>query len=95
MAERLLSFENITKRLGGTTALRGVTLHLDSGEVLALLGENGAGKSTLIKALAGIHVPDEGRILFKGTPYTHMPRRVPARSRKWPSSIRIWASSNG
>jgi ribose transport system ATP-binding protein len=71
LTEHLLSFENITKRFGGTTALRDVSLHLDAGEVLALLGENGAGKSTLIKALAGIHVPDEGRILFKGEPYIH------------------------
>jgi ribose transport system ATP-binding protein len=71
LAECLLSFENITKRFGGTTALRDVSLHLFAGEVLALLGENGAGKSTLIKALVGIHVPDEGRILFKAEPYVH------------------------
>ena len=75
MAERLLTFEGITKRFGGTTALRDVSLHLDAGEVLALLGENGAGKSTLIKALAGIHTPDEGRILFKGEAYVHRPPR--------------------
>ena len=75
MSERLLSFENITKRFGGTTALRAVSLHLDAGEVLALLGENGAGKSTLIKSLAGIHTPDEGRILFKGEAYAHRPPR--------------------
>jgi ribose transport system ATP-binding protein len=73
MSEQLLAFEGVTKRFGGTTALRNVSLHLDAGEVLALLGENGAGKSTLIKALAGIHTPDEGRILFKGEPYRHTP----------------------
>jgi ribose transport system ATP-binding protein len=75
LTERLLTFENITKRFGGTTALRDVSLHLDAGEVLALLGENGAGKSTLIKSLAGIHTPDEGRILFKGETYAHRPPR--------------------
>ena len=75
MTGRLLSFEGITKRFGGTTALRDVSLHLDSGEVLALLGENGAGKSTLIKSLAGIHTPDEGRILFKDETYVHRPPR--------------------
>ena len=50
------------------TALRDVSLHLLPGEILALLGENGAGKSTLIKMLAGIHMPDEGRILFRRSP---------------------------
>lgn len=75
MAERLLTFEHITKRFGGTTALRDVSMHLDAGEVLALLGENGAGKSTLIKSLAGIHVADEGRILFRGESYVHRPPR--------------------
>ena len=75
MGDRLLTFENITKRFGGTTALRDVSLHLDAGEVLALLGENGAGKSTLIKSLAGIHTPDSGRILFKGSVYIHRPPR--------------------
>ena len=73
LSERLLSFENVTKRFGGTTALRDVSVHLDAGEVLALLGENGAGKSTLIKSLAGIHTPDEGRIKFKGEDYVHRP----------------------
>jgi ribose transport system ATP-binding protein len=73
LALPLLSFENVTKRFGGTTALRDVSLTLASGEILALLGENGAGKSTLIKSLAGIHSIDEGRILFKGEPYRHAP----------------------
>ncbi len=71
--ERLVAFENVTKRFGGTTALRDVSLDLAAGEILALLGENGAGKSTLIKSLAGIHTPDEGRILFKEEPYFHRP----------------------
>jgi ribose transport system ATP-binding protein len=81
LPERLLSFEHITKRFGGTTALRDVSLHLDAGEVLALLGENGAGKSTLIKSLAGIHTADEGRILFKGEAYVHRPPRPNERQR--------------
>ncbi len=69
----LLSFENVTKRFGGTVALCNVSISLGDGEILALLGENGAGKSTLIKSLAGIHVPDDGRILFKGEEYRHKP----------------------
>ncbi len=81
MAGQLLSFEGITKRFGGTTALRNVSLHLEAGEVLALLGENGAGKSTLIKCLAGIHAPDEGSILFNGEPYHHAPPKPHAKQR--------------
>jgi ribose transport system ATP-binding protein len=73
VSHHLLAFQGITKRFGGTTALRDVSLHLEAGEVLALLGENGAGKSTLIKSLAGIYTPDEGRILFKGEVYFHKP----------------------
>ncbi len=73
MATPLLRFENVTKRFGGTTALCDVSLDLETGEILALLGENGAGKSTLIKSLAGIHQLDEGRILFNGEPYRHAP----------------------
>ena len=81
MEHSLLSFENVTKRFGGTTALRDVSLKLEAGEILALLGENGAGKSTLIKALAGIHTPDEGAILFKGEPYRHAPPKPQEKQR--------------
>jgi len=73
LRERLLTFDHITKRFGGTVALNDVSLHLNSGEVLALLGENGAGKSTLIKTLAGIYTPDSGQILFKSEVYAHRP----------------------
>ncbi len=69
----LIEFQGITKRFGGTTALSNVSLGLAAGEILALLGENGAGKSTLIKSLAGIHKPEDGRILFKGVDYVHTP----------------------
>ena len=71
----LLEFEQVSKRFGGTLAVDQVSLSLHEGEILALLGENGAGKSTLIKALAGIHTPDAGRILFRGQPYHHLAAR--------------------
>ena len=58
----LLDVSKVSKRFGGTEALRAVDFHVEAGEVHALLGENGAGKSTLIKVLAGIHVPDAGTV---------------------------------
>ena len=61
----LLEMKNITKPFPGVRALDKVTLKLDEGEVLALLGENGAGKSTLIKILGGAHSADSGEIFIK------------------------------
>ncbi|MEL7471482.1 MAG: sugar ABC transporter ATP-binding protein [Pseudomonadota bacterium] len=74
-----LFFDRVAKAFGGTQALRGVSLHVDRGEILALLGENGAGKSTLIKILGGIHAADEGQVLIDGAPYAHTPGRVDTR----------------
>jgi ribose transport system ATP-binding protein len=74
-----LFFDRVAKSFGGTQALRGVSLHVDRGEIVALLGENGAGKSTLIKILGGIHSADAGRVLIDGTPYAHTPGRVDTR----------------
>ena len=60
-----------TKRFGAVTALDDVSLGVERGEVLALLGDNGAGKSTLIKAISGVHRLDSGRITLDGTDITH------------------------
>jgi ribose transport system ATP-binding protein len=67
-APPLLQMRGITKRFPGVTALSGVSLTLQPGEVLALMGENGAGKSTLMKILGGAQLPDEGEILIDGRP---------------------------
>ena len=64
----LLEIDNITKSFPGVQALRGVSFSVQRGEIHALVGENGAGKSTLMKILAGVHAPDSGRLLWKGTP---------------------------
>ncbi|MFO1070641.1 MAG: ATP-binding cassette domain-containing protein [Geminicoccaceae bacterium] len=64
----ILSCRGLTKRFGGVTALSDVSFDLHRGEVLALAGDNGAGKSTLIKAISGVHAPDEGEVVYKGQP---------------------------
>jgi ribose transport system ATP-binding protein len=61
----------VTKSFGGTRALKGVSMSVGRGEVVALLGENGAGKSTLIKILGGIHRADGGHVTIGGEPYRH------------------------
>ncbi|HEX6468585.1 MAG TPA: ATP-binding cassette domain-containing protein [Streptosporangiaceae bacterium] len=68
--QEALRVEHIAKRFGAVKALTDVTLHLNRGEVLALIGDNGAGKSTLIKILSGFHQPDTGRIVVNGEEVT-------------------------
>ncbi len=64
----LLEMRGISKRFTGVHALKGVSLSVWPGEVVALIGENGAGKSTLMKILGGVHQPDDGQILIDGQP---------------------------
>ncbi|WP_437600176.1 sugar ABC transporter ATP-binding protein [Sorangium sp. So ce590] len=66
----LLAMSAINKRFPGVVALQGVSLSLNPGEVLALMGENGAGKSTLMKILGGAQQPDEGEIRIGGKQVT-------------------------
>ncbi len=74
---QLLQARGIGKSFPGVRALHSVDLHVDRGEVLALIGENGAGKSTLMKILAGIQLPNEGEISVDGTPVRiDSPRRA-------------------
>ena len=65
----MLQMSDIAKRFGATQALRGVSLDVQAGEVVALIGENGAGKSTLMKVLAGAHRPDSGSMTLRGASY--------------------------
>jgi ribose transport system ATP-binding protein len=69
MHHALLRMDGIAKRFGATEALRGVSLQLHGGEVLALIGENGAGKSTLMKILSGALRPDAGTLQLDGAAY--------------------------
>lgn len=67
-----LQLNNITKTYPGVTALNNVTLHVEKGEVHALIGENGAGKSTLIKTCSGAVIPDNGSIVVDGNIFSSM-----------------------
>ena len=78
MAQHIIELKNITKSFGTVYALGGVSLHVDPGEVVGLLGDNGAGKSTLIKILAGVIKPTSGEIIINGERVSNW---SPARSR--------------
>ena len=62
----LIEARGITKSFGQTQALRGASVAVAAGEILAVMGPSGSGKSTLLHCLAGIFSPDEGEIVFDG-----------------------------
>lgn len=62
----ILRCENLTKRYGALTALNNVSLRLESGKIVGLLGPNGSGKTTLIKLINGLLSPDDGSITICG-----------------------------
>ena len=66
MATALVEMRNVSKSFGGVHALERVTIDVQPGEVMGIVGHNGAGKSTLIKVLSGAHRADEGDIFVQG-----------------------------
>lgn len=69
----IITFENVTKRFGGVTAVDNVNLQIREGEFFALLGPSGCGKTTLLRMLAGFETPTEGRILIDGKDIAALP----------------------
>ncbi len=72
----ILEVENLSLYYGDAQALDGVSLGVEQGELVAIVGANGAGKSSLIRTIAGIHKPRAGRIRFRGEDITGKPSYV-------------------
>ena len=62
----LIEITDLSVRYGEIEALRGITLSVDEGKVVTLLGSNGAGKSTTLRAISGLTAPASGEIVFDG-----------------------------
>src|SRR5690554_5935621 len=62
----LLTINSISVSYGNIKALRGVSIHVDEGDIVCLIGANGAGKSTLLKAIVGLKPINTGSISYKG-----------------------------
>ena len=76
MSTPLIELRDVVKTFGSVIALNGVSMTVERGEVMCLLGDNGAGKSTLIKTISGVHKPTSGQILMEGQPVVFDSPRV-------------------
>ena len=77
--EPILELEGVVKRYGGFTAVRGLDLRVDRGEIFGFLGPNGAGKTTTIRMVAGILKPSAGRLRVAGHDVAEDPGRAKER----------------
>ena len=75
-AGALLTLDHVTKRFGGLTAVREVSVEVRAGDLLGIIGPNGAGKTTLFNVIAGYYRADEGRVVFDGHDVTGRPAHV-------------------
>jgi len=78
----LLALNNISKRFGVHQALTEVSLAVEPGEVVAIIGRSGSGKSTLLRCINGLEWPESGTIEFDGKPFEPSPRRLKALRRE-------------
>jgi len=69
----LLSVENVVVKYGMFRALDGVSINIDEGQVVGIVGANGAGKSTLMNTISGLLRPESGKIIFDGQDITKLP----------------------
>jgi len=75
----LLKVENVTKRFGGLIAVDDISLEIEAGELIGIVGPNGSGKTTLYNVISGVYPPEEGRVIFEGKDITKLPvyKRAP------------------
>ena len=69
----MLVLERISSYYGRIQALKAISLQVEEGEIVALIGANGAGKTTLLNSVSGLVLPQEGRVLFDGRDIAHLP----------------------
>src|SRR5450631_1512568 len=73
MGETMLSVNNVEVRYGAVPAIRDLSITVDKGEIVTLLGANGAGKTTTLRMISGLHRPFSGTVTLEGQDITTMP----------------------
>jgi branched-chain amino acid transport system ATP-binding protein len=69
----MLTLENISVNYGAIEALSGITMHVEQGEVVTLIGANGAGKTTTLRTITGLLAPRAGRVLYENEEISGLP----------------------
>lgn len=73
MGEILLKLENVKKKFDEVDVLEGINLSIEKGEFITFLGSSGCGKTTTLRIIAGLEVPDEGKVILEGKDVTSLP----------------------
>ena len=76
VSKTVLSVEGVSKSFGGANVIENITLHLNAGELVCLLGQSGAGKTTLFNVISGLYAPDTGKVLLGQDDVTGKPGRI-------------------
>ena len=90
MSTTVLQTENLTKHYGSLTAVKGLNLEIQRGEIFGLLGPNGAGKTTSINLMCGLLKPDAGRVYIHGKPINGDDAEIRARVGVCPQNTILW-----
>lgn len=69
----VLSVQGVKAHYGQFQALFGISIEVEAGQTIAIVGANGAGKSTLMKVISGVHAPSAGSVIFRGSPIAGQP----------------------
>lgn len=75
-SSKILKTENLTKRFGGLTAVNGLSISIDEGEIRGIIGPNGSGKTTLMNLISGIYKATSGKIYLNGSRIDHLKPNV-------------------
>ena len=90
----MLEVRDLKVNYGMIQAIKGVSFHVEQGEVIALIGANGAGKTTILHTITGLLAPKEGSVVFEGTDITKIPAHkiVPMGMAHVPEGRRVFAN---
>lgn len=91
----MLEARNLTKRYGAYTALNRLNLHIEAGEIFALLGQNGAGKTTTINLFLGFIEPSEGTAWIDGVSVAEHPQEIKKHLAYIPETVMLYPNLTG